>query len=54
MMNRILHPIQYRRLKKAQEAHRFTPTADDLARWAAEDQIFYEFQAERWVDAQLS
>jgi len=53
-MNKLLHPFQSRRLKKAREAHRFTPTADDLTRWAAEDERYYNALAERWLSDELS
>lgn len=54
MRNRLLHPLQARRVRRAVAAHRYTPDAETVARWAAEDAEFEARQADLWLDAELA
>ena len=54
MRNRLLHPLQARRIRRAVAGHRYTPDADTVARWAAEDADFEARRAGLWLDAELA
>ena len=53
MRNCLLHPVQARRIRRAVAAHRYTPDADTLARWAAEDADYHARVAEAWLSNEL-
>lgn len=54
MRNRLLHPLQARRVRRAVDGHRYTPDVETVARWAAEDAEFEARRADLWLDAELA
>ena len=53
MRNRLLHPVQAHRIQRAVAGHRYTPDADTVARWAAEDADYHARAAEQWLSTEL-